>query len=116
MVIYDLPSRFSTGRDVPYGKSTQLFRPNLNTPGGGKIKAGIYIGYKVGRYILSRPWAKGTITGTAIGTGLGLVGTIQTDSPSNSYNQAYGQYRKRTTNKRNRRKYRVSSSRCPKCC
>ncbi len=111
MTLYDIPGRGTLGKDSPYGKSTSLFRPNLNTPGGGKIKAGIYIGYKLGRYIMSRPWAKGTLTGTILGTGLGLDGTKTTNVGSANHYQAYDKSRKRSNNKRYNKTHRAN-----RCC
>ncbi len=116
MVLYDIPDRSSIGKDSPYGKSTSLFKPNIVGPGAGKIKAGIYIGYQVGKYILSRPWAKGTLTGTAIGTGLGLDGQISTNVSTVSDNQTYRTTGKFNNRFRRRTKYRNRARRTAKCC
>ncbi len=115
MVIYGRPN-ISLGKDIPAMGPFKNYKPSIVGPHSSKIKVGIYIGLKVGRYVLSRPWAKGTLSGTAIGTGLNLDGTLSPDVSPVSDDQAYDQYRKRSGSLRNGGKYRTNTSRRSKRC
>ncbi len=111
---------FNIGRDIPGMGPFRNFNPKLSGPGGSKIKAGIYIGWKVGKFIASRPWAQGTLTGTAIGTGLGLIG----ETPTNGGNpqalrtngKQSGGFRRRKTNRAYSSRRSNCHCKCTRCC
>ncbi len=108
--VYD---SMSFGRDVPAMGPFRNFNPKFVGPAGGKVKAIIYTGYKLSRFIASRPWAKGTLTGTAIGTGLGLNGENET---GNNNNQALRAVRQRSGRIRRHKKYGANTRRGTSCC
>ncbi len=115
MAIYGRPD-YSLGKDYPTMGPWKNFNPKLVGPGGSKVKVAIYAGYQIGKFLWSRPWVKGSLTGIAIGTGLGIVGTFQTDVGTINNNQALRQYRKRSGNFRKRSTNRTRSGCYPKCC
>ncbi len=110
MTIYDIADRLSIGKDYPTSGPYKPYRPNIIGPGSGKIKAAIYAGYQIGKFILSRPWAKGTLTGTAIGTGLALDGFQDEETNGSSYSNQKALRSSRSNSYRSRR------NRCPKNC
>ncbi len=112
--------RFEIGKDIPGMGPFRNYKPKLVGPAGSKIKAGIYIGYQVGKFIMSRPWAKGTLTGTAIGTGLGLIGEAPSDNQHIKTLRSGG---KRSNSRSRHKKYGAHSKRrsnchcqCTRCC
>ncbi len=115
MVIYGRPD-FTIGKDVPAMGPFKNYKPNIVGPGSGKIKVGIYIATQIGQFVLKRPWAKGTLTGTAIGTGLGLVGETAKDAGTANYYQALYQRGKRSNRKRRYKNYRTRSGCCSNSC
>ncbi len=117
MVLYGRPD-FSIGKDVPAMGPWKNYRPAIVGPHSSKIKVGIYIGYKLGRFLLGRPWVKGALSGAAIGTGIGLIGEISQDVGTTGDHQTYAQYRKRSSVKRNNKKYRSrrSTTSAKHCC
>ncbi len=112
MTIYGRPDQLSIGKDIPAMGPFKGFKPNIVGPGAGKIKVLIYGGIQVGRFVLSRPWAKGTITGTLIGTGL-TIGDDPTQSISNQFNQTLRPVRRRFTRKRRYKVNNMHNCCCP---
>ncbi len=116
MVIYGRPS-YGVGKDIPAMGPFKNYNPRFVGPVGSKIKFGIIVGGRLGKYLLSRPWAKGTLTGTAIGTGLGIEdGSNETNVGTAGYNKAHAQYRKRGGSHRKYTKHRNRTSCCSNCC
>ncbi len=118
MVIYGRPN-YSVGKDFPAMGPFRNLRPNIVGPGSGKIKFGILVAGRIAKYILSRPWAKGTLTGTAIGTGIGLDGFQEENASTDSIAKAYSTTRsgsnryRRNLKRGNRHGNRCT---CKHCC
>ncbi len=112
MTIYDIPDRYSIGKDIPTVGPFKGYKPNIVGPGAGKIKAGIYAAYTIGKFVAKRPWAQGTIAGTAIGTGVTInSGTIPTQPPAYSVKKAL-----RSAQSVRSRSWRSKQGRVHKCC
>ncbi len=111
MVIYGRPD-FSLGKDFPTMGPFKNYRPKIIGPGSGKIKAGIYAGYQIGKFLYSRPWVKGTLTGTVLGTATGLG----IDAPGNNNHKTLQQYGKRSNSYGRYKKRRANSSSRYCCC
>ncbi len=95
------------GKEVPAMGPWKNIKPKIYGPGAGKIKAGIYAAYTISKFVSQRPWALGTLTGTAIGTGLALNG--ETNVTPDSYNQALSS-NSYNVNRFRRNQYRNTSS------
>ncbi len=117
MVIYGRPN-FQFGKDVPAMGPFKNYRPNIVGPHSSKIKVGIYIGTQLGKFLWSRPWVKGTLSGIAISSGVNLIGP-KNGSPVGNY-KAHAKYRKRGNSKQYNKKYRTGrrqvAKRCHCCC
>ncbi len=96
-MIFDLSGYKGIGKDVPAMGPFKNYKPKLMGPGSAKVKGAIIIGGKIAKYIYSRPWAKGTLTGTAIGSGVALI------APSNPFRKTHRtKYPGISSSKRNR--------------
>ncbi len=105
--------QFSLGKAYPSVGPWKNFRPNLAGPGGSKVKVAIYAGYQLGKFVWSRPWAKGALSGAAIGTGIGIIGQ---DETGNNNNQALRAVRQHANRIRRHKKYGAYSRRRSNCC
>ncbi len=112
MTIYAERRQYETtfGKEIPAMGPFKNFNPKLQGPGGSKIKAGLYGAYQLGKFVSRRPWARGTLTGTLIGTGTGLIGKRK-NARTNQFNKAL-----RTNIKHRYRKRRSFERGACQCC
>ncbi len=101
------------GKDVPAMGPFRNLKVNLQGPGAGKIKVGVYIAGKLAQFVSRRPWAKGVASGIALSGSYEVIRNGKTNrnfQKARRTNQS-SYYRKRSSNK-----YYVGKCCRPKCC